>query len=146
MTIPGQENYDREYQWSTGQPFAGEFFEIRLLMRPMDLWVRREPEITPTLSYATKSDLVLPFFRLRVLAKMSRQKVHLGNKRGKGHNHFGKCRPRILWEHLSDNFTQSYSRCDAARRYGVQSCPKGMNDRPWVSSTVRVQFYGGRKA
>ena len=35
MTIPGQEGYDREYQWST---FAGEFVEIRLLVRPMNLW------------------------------------------------------------------------------------------------------------
>jgi hypothetical protein len=86
MTIPGQEGYDREYQWPT---FAGEFVEIRLLVfRPMDLWVRREPEITSRLSYVTNSDLVLPYFRLRILTKMSRQKVHLGNKRGKGHSRF----------------------------------------------------------
>ena len=37
MAIPGQEVYDREYQWST---FVGEFVEIRVLIRPMDLWVR----------------------------------------------------------------------------------------------------------
>jgi hypothetical protein len=29
MTTPGQEDYDREYQWST---FAGEFVEIRFLV------------------------------------------------------------------------------------------------------------------
>jgi hypothetical protein len=85
MTIPGSGRLRPEYEWST---FAGEFVEIRLLIRPMDLWVRREPEITPRLSYATKRDLALPLFRLRVLTKMSRQKVRLGNKRGKGHSRF----------------------------------------------------------
>lgn len=41
----------------------------------------------------------------------------------------GKCRPRILWEHLSDKFALSYSRCDATRRYGVESCPVGVEWR-----------------
>jgi hypothetical protein len=82
------------------------------------------------------------------LTKVPRQKVHLENKRGKGYSRFrpqeGLRRTRILWEHLSDRFAQSYSRCDAARRYGVQSCPKGMTDPgqvvQYVFNTTEVEW------
>ena len=49
MTIPSQEGYDREYQWST---FAGGL-ECPSVLK-MDVWVRREPEIAiaPRLNYA----------------------------------------------------------------------------------------------
>jgi hypothetical protein len=103
MTTPGQEDYDREYQWST---FAGEFVEIRFLVRPMDLWVRRELEITCQDKRSIWG------------TREVRDTAAFDHKEGK----------RIFWEHLSGNFAQSYGRCDAARRYGVQSCPKGMSD------------------
>src|SRR5229473_6746386 len=53
------------------------------------------------------------------------------------HHKEGKFKPRILWERFPDKFAQSYSRCDAARRYGVQSCSKGMTDATLSSTCSR---------
>jgi hypothetical protein len=88
---------------------------------PMDLWVRRELEITCQDRRSIWG------------TREVRDTAAFDHKEGK----------IIFWEHLSGNFAQSYGRCDAARRYGVQSCPKGMSD---LGSTVRVQYYGGRMA
>ncbi len=125
MTIPGQEGYDRGISVVNVQP---------LLVNSLKLYsygsmVRHEPEISPRLSYATNIDLALSFSLVAsplLCRDLLRQKVHLGNKRGKVHSRF---RPQRRYVNsLSDKFAQLYSRCDAARRYGVHSYPKGMTD------------------